>query len=345
MGIKYTPILCILISFFARTHAQGLTCETPKDCEVDEYNPYCSKWGYCTWTPQFGDTGPPQSKGAVEDGTRGQCRDDKDCTPWAPSCSPLGYCRGGVQDGSFGSRTNPKPGGEASDWVNKNAKSGAARNEEYYGKIEDDNRRNHVEFRKKYPKLFPKVSLDRLEAIEENVYTPCTYCKYDPKSGGGGGKKSGGQRNGGGSRGGNKKSGGSSRKGGRGGNKSSAAGGQRSGGGNSRNSQYQKDIASGNIPGKAGQDYPTFSLKQLEKKGFKGIQPAPADKIVKNYPKQGSRNGGGARRSGGGGSAKRTGGGGGECPGSMEDCMAACPAQVRVFKVCVASCGRRCSKK
>ena len=94
---------------------------------------------------------------------RGQCRDDSDCTPWAPSCSPLGYCRGGVQvfqqkmfwikniltkqDGSFGSRTNPKPGGEASDWIKANAKSGAGRNEEYYGKIEDDNRRNHVEFR------------------------------------------------------------------------------------------------------------------------------------------------------------------------------------------------------
>ena len=28
-----------------------------------------------------------------------------------------------------------------------NAKSGSGRNEEYYGKIEDDNRRNHVEFR------------------------------------------------------------------------------------------------------------------------------------------------------------------------------------------------------
>ena len=63
----------------------------------DEYNPYCSKWGYCTWTPSFGNEGPPQSRGAVEDGVRGQCRDDKDCTPWAPSCSPLGYCRGGVQ--------------------------------------------------------------------------------------------------------------------------------------------------------------------------------------------------------------------------------------------------------
>ena len=39
---------------------------------ADEYNPHCSKWGYCTWTPRFGDTGPGQSKGAVEDGVRGQ---------------------------------------------------------------------------------------------------------------------------------------------------------------------------------------------------------------------------------------------------------------------------------
>merc|ERR1719232_1925434 len=282
------------------SNGQGLTCETPKDCEVDEYNPYCSKWGYCTWTPQFGNEGPPQSKGAVEDGVRGQCRDDKDCTPWAPSCSPLGYCRGGVQDGSFGSRTNPKPGGKPSDWIKANAKSGGARNEEYYGKIEDDNRRNHVEFRKKYPKLFPKVSLDRLEEIEENVYSICTYCKYDPKSGSNGGSK---------------------------------------------NSQYDKDIANGKIPGQAGKDYPTFSLKQLEKKGFKGIQPAPADKIVKNYPKQNGRGGGGGNRSSGGHRKGSSGGGGGNCPGSLEDCMAACPSQMRVFKVCVSSCSKRCARK
>ena len=60
---------------------------------IDEYNPYCSKWGYCISYNLFGEEGPDQSKGAVQDGTRGQCRDDKDCTPWAPSCSPLGYCR------------------------------------------------------------------------------------------------------------------------------------------------------------------------------------------------------------------------------------------------------------
>merc|ERR1719232_1844760 len=329
------------------SNGQGLTCETPKDCEVDEYNPYCSKWGYCTWTPQFGNEGPPQSKGAVEDGVRGQCRDDKDCTPWAPSCSPLGYCRGGVQDGSFGSRTNPKPGGEASDWIKANAKSGAGRNEEYYGKIEDDNRRNHVEFRKKYPKLFPKVSLDRLEEIEENVYSICTYCKYDPKSGNSGGSKNNGgggakrnnnggsKRNGGGSRnsGGSRKSGGSRNGGSRGNGGSRSNGG---GNGRSKNGQYDKDIANGKIPGQAGKDYPTFSLKQLEKKGFKGIQPAPADKIVKNYPKPNGKGGGGGNRSSGGhrSGGSGSGSGGGNCPGSLEDCMAACPSQMRVFKVC-----------
>ena len=49
-------------------------------------------------------------------------------------------CRGGSSlagkwDGSFGSPTNPRPGGEQSDWIKKNAKSGSARNEEYYGKV------------------------------------------------------------------------------------------------------------------------------------------------------------------------------------------------------------------
>ena len=154
---------------------------------LDEYNPYCSKWGYCISYDLFGNEGPGQSKGAVEDGTRGQCRDDNDCTPWAPSCSPLGYCRGNDKswewDGSFGSPTNPKAGGEQSDWIKKNAKSGGERNEEYYGKIEDDNRRAHVKFRKENPIFYEQIPVlkPRLEKIEKNVYEPCTYCKYDPE--------------------------------------------------------------------------------------------------------------------------------------------------------------------
>jgi len=334
--IKVTLLLSILC---VSVYSQGLRCETTADCAVDEYNPYCSKWGYCTWTPSFGDTGPPQSKGAVEDGVRGQCRDDKDCTPWAPSCSPLGYCRGGVQDGSFGSRTNPKKGGDASDWIKANAKSGGGRNEEYYGKIEDDNRRNHVEFRKKYPILFPKVSLDRLESIEDNVYSICTYCKYDPKSGNGSGSKSGGRR-------GSQGNGSNKKKGGR--NQPRSSGGRRAskkGSGGSSNN-FDADIAGGKIPGKAGKDYPNFSLSGLKMKGFKGIKPAAQDKIPKNYPTNAVRKG--SERSQGehhGGNKGGSGSGGGDCPSSLDDCMASCPSSLRVYKICVNTCAKRCAKK
>lgn len=339
-------LLLLVGVFVASISGQGLRCDTQADCAVDEYNPYCSKWGYCTWTPGFGDTGPGQSKGAVEDGTRGQCRDDKDCTPWAPSCSPLGYCRGGVQDGSFGSRTNPKAGGKASDWINANAKSGGARNEEYYGKIEDDNRETHVEFRKKYPKLFPKVTLDRLESIEENVYTPCTYCKYDPKSGnGGGGGRSSGSKGGSQGKRPGKKNGGRNRPRSSGGRPSSRGSG-------GKNSNYQADISKGKIPGQAGKDYPNYSISGLNKKGnFKGIKPAPQDKIPKNYPKSSgggsSRRGGnrGGSKGGSNGSRKSSSGGGGDCPGTLDDCMAACPASLKVFKACTSTCARRCGKK
>merc|ERR1712227_748786 len=188
------------------------------------------------------------------------------------------------------------------------------------------------------------------EEIEENVYSICTYCKYDPKSGNNGGSKNNGgakrNNNGGSTRNGGAKrnNGGSRNVGSRG-----KAGSRKNGGGNgrSKNSQYDKDIANGKIPGQAGKDYPTFSLKQLEKKGFKGIQPAPADKIVKNYPKQNGKGGGGGNRSSGGHRSGGSGGGGagGNCPGSLEDCMAACPSQMRVFKVCVSSCSKRCARK
>merc|ERR1712004_846020 len=38
-------------------------------------------------------------------------------------------------------------------------------------------------------------------------------------------------------------------------------------------------------------------------------------------------------------------GGGGDnaCPGSLDECMDACPSNDKVFKICVASCSKRCS--
>ena len=70
--------------------------------------------------------------------------------------------------------------------------------------IEDDNRKAHVKFRKEnpifyeqvwifgFPQMFAQIPelLPRLEAIEKNVYEPCTYCKYKP--GEEGGEKGGG---------------------------------------------------------------------------------------------------------------------------------------------------------
>ena len=36
----------------------------------------------------------------------------------------------------------------------------------------------------------------------------------------------------------------------------------------------------------------------------------------------------------------------GSCPGgSLDDCIAACPTQVRVYRACVANCGRKCNNE
>ena len=45
-------------------------------------------------------------------------------------------------------------------------------------------RKAHVKFRKDNPIFYEQIPvlLPRLESIEKNVYKPCTYCNYDPKS-------------------------------------------------------------------------------------------------------------------------------------------------------------------
>ena len=42
---------------------------------------------------------------------------------------------------------------------------------------------------------------------------------------------------------------------------------------------------------------------------------------------------------------KKVSGGSKGCPGSLDDCMAACPSNVQAFRACAATCSRRCSKK
>ena len=53
----------------------------------------------------------------------------------------------------------------------------------YYANIEDENREGHVESRKEDPLFQERPDLlANVEAVENTVYQPCTYCKYDPES-------------------------------------------------------------------------------------------------------------------------------------------------------------------
>ncbi len=74
------------------------------------------------------------------------------------------------------------------------------------------------------------------------------------------------------------------------------------------------------------------------------IKLAPADKIPKDYPKPtkgGAQGGSGAVQGGDSGAIEGEGIGGG-CPGSLEECMASCPSELKIFQACAASCGNRC---
>ena len=186
IGYQDKRIVASLLLLVIQVHSQGTRCQTRADCTgktsqlyaydndllwkidtiflckylTDKWNPYCSKWGYCISYDAHGSDGPGQSRGAVEDGKRGQCRSNADCTPHAPNCSPEGYCSQGLF---------------------LDIKSNAVKNDEYYGKIEDENREGHVESRKDDP-LFqqrPDLLAD-VQAVENTVYQPCTYCNYEP---------------------------------------------------------------------------------------------------------------------------------------------------------------------
>merc|ERR1712108_110440 len=63
------------------------------------------------------------------------------------------------------------------------------------------------------------------------------------------------------------------------------------------NSDYQAQIAQGNIPGTAGKDYPVNSLSAWRRRpGFENIELAPDHLIVPGYPGLGG-GGGGSRKS------------------------------------------------
>jgi len=79
----------------------GQQCSTSSDCSSPDA-PYCSSWGWCQWTAQFGATGPSEADRTVQ--PPGSCRSAEDCTPRAPVCSNQGYCTWQEADNSRGNK-------------------------------------------------------------------------------------------------------------------------------------------------------------------------------------------------------------------------------------------------
>jgi len=82
-------LLPVILFFSTVSTISGQQCSTSSDCSSPDA-PYCSRWGWCQWTTQFGAKGPSE---AHRTGLPlGSCRSARDCTPRAPVCSNQGYC-------------------------------------------------------------------------------------------------------------------------------------------------------------------------------------------------------------------------------------------------------------
>jgi len=81
--------LLLLLSSLLSSSVSGEQCSTSSDCLTPDA-PYCSRWGWCQWTAQYGEGGPSQWD--LEDVPPGSCRSAQDCTPRAPVCSNQGFC-------------------------------------------------------------------------------------------------------------------------------------------------------------------------------------------------------------------------------------------------------------
>lgn len=80
------PALLLLPSLSTVSAQQ---CTASSDCPSPDA-PYCSRWGWCQWTAQYGAAGPSEAEDT--DLPLGSCRSAQDCTPRAPVCSSQGYC-------------------------------------------------------------------------------------------------------------------------------------------------------------------------------------------------------------------------------------------------------------
>ena len=74
------PLFLLPLAVLVLPLAEGTECTRSSDCPAS--SPYCSKWGYCQWSPRYGQSGP-------EDGQ--DCRTDGDCRGGA--VCRAGHCR------------------------------------------------------------------------------------------------------------------------------------------------------------------------------------------------------------------------------------------------------------
>jgi len=97
-------------------------CTASSDCPSPDA-PYCSRWGWCQWTAQYGAAGPSEAEDA--DLPLGSCRSSQDCTPRAPVCSVQGYCTWHSSYQDAGS-ADTSPGNQISQTVSSQGSKGQA---------------------------------------------------------------------------------------------------------------------------------------------------------------------------------------------------------------------------
>ena len=54
------PLFLLLLAMVAVPLTEGTECTRSSDCPTS--SPHCSKWGYCQWSPRYGQSGPERQR-------------------------------------------------------------------------------------------------------------------------------------------------------------------------------------------------------------------------------------------------------------------------------------------
>lgn len=113
------PVL-LLLPTLSTVSAQQ--CTASSDCPSPDA-PYCSRWGWCQWTAQYGAAGPSEAEDTEL--PLGSCRSAQDCTPRAPVCSSQGFCTWQPSHQEAGSADTSR-GNQISQTVSRQGSKGQA---------------------------------------------------------------------------------------------------------------------------------------------------------------------------------------------------------------------------